>query len=329
MSTITFKTHQITCHPDETLLDAILRNNIDVPHNCKSGSCHTCLMRSPDQTPPAHAQEGLKPTQKQQNYFLACLCKPDQDMTITLPDKADNFITHGKVISKQQLSKDIIELKLECNIPFRFKAGQFVNLMKPDEVFRSYSIANTPNKKNIIEFHIRILPGGQFSEWISNELAVGDQIPITDAKGNCFYIPERQEQGLLLIGTGSGLAPLAGILMDALEQKHTGPIHLLHGSKNKEGLYRIDEMKNLAEQQQNFHYTACISGAGAGNTTPETYARGRANEVALKKITDLKGWRVYLCGHPEMVEQTKKLAFLQGAAMQDIYADAFIHTPRP
>ncbi len=324
MSTITFKTHQLTCHPDETLLDAMLRKNIDVPYNCKSGSCHTCLMRSSDQTPPVKAQEGLKPTQKQQNYFLACLCKPDQDMTITLPDAADKFITYGKVISKHPLSKDIIELKLECNNPFNFKAGQFVNLMKPDGVYRSYSIANTPNKNNIIEFHIRILPGGQFSEWIDNDLAIGDQIPITDAKGNCFYIPERQEQGLLLIGTGSGLAPLAGILMDALEQKHTGPIHLLHGSKNKEGLYRFNEMKSLAEQQQNFHYTACIS----GDTTPETYTRGRANEVALKKITDLKGWRVYLCGHPDMVEQTKKQAFLQGAAMQDIYADAFFLTPR-
>lgn len=324
MSTITFNTHQITCHPDETLLDALLRKNIDVPYDCKSGSCHTCLMRSSDQAPPAQAQEGLKPTQKQQNFFLACLCKPDQDMTISLADDADKFITHGQVISKQQLSKDIIELKLNVSNPFSFKAGQFVNLMKPDRVFRSYSIANTPNKNNIIEFHIRILPGGQFSAWVDNELAIGDQIPITDAKGNCFYIPERQEQGLLLIGTGSGLAPLAGILMDALEQNHAGPIHLLHGSKSEEGLYRIEEMTALAEQQKNFHYTPCIS----GNTIPEACAQGRANEVALKKITDLKGWRVYLCGHPEMVEQTKKLAFLQGAAMQDIYTDAFLLTPK-
>lgn len=324
MSTITIKTHQITCHPDETLLDAMLRKNLDVPYDCKSGSCHTCLMRSSDQAPSARAQEGLKPTQKQQNYFLACLCKPDQDMTISLADDADKFITHGKVISKQKLSEDIIELKLEHCDPLSFKAGQFINLMKPDGVFRSYSIANTPNKNNTIEFHIRILPGGRFSKWVDNELAIGDQIPITDAKGHCFYIPERREQGLLLIGTGSGLAPLAGILMDALEQNHTGPIHLLHGSKNKEGLYLIKEMKKLAEQQQNFHYTACIS----GDTIPETYAQGRANEVALKKLTDLKGWRVYLCGHPDMVEQTKKQAFIQGAAMQDIYADAFFLTSK-
>jgi len=319
MSIITYKSHQLTCHADETILDALLRQEIDVPYSCKAGSCHTCLMRSSDQTPPSKAQNGLKPTQKQQNYFLACLCKPDQDMTISLADDANQFITKGTVIAKQQLSSDIIELKLECSNLFDFKAGQFVNLKKPDGISRSYSIANTPNKKNIIEFHIRSLPGGQFSEWAHNELDIGDQVPVSEAKGDCFYIPERQEQGLLLIGTGSGLAPLAGILKDALEQKHTGPIHLFHGSSNKEGLYWGNEMKSLAEQHSNFHYTACIS----RDKNLESYTLGRAHEVAFEKISALTNWRVYLCGHPEMVKQTKKQAFLQGVAMQDIYADAF------
>jgi len=322
MSIITYKSHQLICHKDETLLDALLREKINVPYNCQAGSCHTCLMRSTDKTPPAKAQEGLKPTQKQQNYFLACLCKPVQDMTISLADEADQFIAKGTVITKQKLSNDIIELKLECSDMFDFKAGQFVNLKKPGGISRSYSIANTPNKKNVIEFHIRSLPGGQFSEWAHNELSIGDQIPVSEAKGDCFYIPERQEQGLLLIGTGSGLAPLAGILKDALEQKHTGPIHLLHGSSNKEGLYWGNEMKALSEQHSNFHYTACIS----REKNPEGYTQGRANEVAYEKISELKDWRVYLCGHPEMVKQSKRQAFLQGAAMQDIYADAFYVT---
>ena len=319
MSKITYKSNKLTCHPDETLLDALLREKIDVPYSCKAGSCHTCLMRSSDNNPPVKAQEGLKPTQKQQNYFLACLCKPDQDMTISLADEANQFITKGTVISKQKLNNDIVELKLECCDRFDFNPGQFVNLKKPDGVSRSYSIANIPNKNNVIEFHIRNLPDGQFSEWVHNELCTGDQIPLSEAKGNCFYIPERQEQGLLLIGTGSGLAPLAGILKDALKQKHTGPIHLVHGSSHKEGLYWVDVMKALSEQYSNFHYTACVS----GDENPEGYTQGRANEVALKTISDLKAWRVYLCGHPEMVEQTKKQAFLQGASIQDIYADAF------
>ena len=56
----------------------------------------------------------------------------------------------------------------------------------------------------------------------------------------------------------------------------------------------------------------------------EDFEQGRANEVALKKVSDLKGWRVYLCGHPDMVNDTKKQAFLKGASMQDIFSDPFL-----
>jgi NAD(P)H-flavin reductase len=52
--------------------------------------------------------------------------------------------------------------------------------------------------------------------------------------------------------------------------------------------------------------------------------KGRANQIALEKFSQLNGWRVYLCGQPDMVLQTKKMAYLQGASLKDIYADAFL-----
>jgi NAD(P)H-flavin reductase len=79
-------------------------------------------------------------------------------------------------------------------------------------------------------------------------------------------------------------------------------------------------MHQLAGQHQNFHYTPCLS----GSHVPEGFAAGRVNEIALSGIPDLKDWRVFLCGHPEMVNQMKKQAFLKGAAIADIYADAFL-----
>jgi NAD(P)H-flavin reductase len=60
---------------------------------------------------------------------------------------------------------------------------------------------------------------------------------------------------------------------------------------------------------------------------PEGFSHGRVNEVALASLPDLKGWRIFLCGHPEMVNQMKKMTFLKGAASADIYADAFLVTP--
>jgi NAD(P)H-flavin reductase len=120
-----------------------------------------------------------------------------------------------------------------------------------------------------------------------------------------FYLPEQREEGLLLVGTGTGLAPLAGILTDALGHGHSGPIQLFHGSRELEDLYRIDEMRQLAEHYSNFDYTPCLS----GKRVPSGFAAGRVNEIALSRVSDLKGWRIFLCGHPEMVNQMKIQTF--------------------
>ena len=79
-------------------------------------------------------------------------------------------------------------------------------------------------------------------------------------------------------------------------------------------------MRELEKKYPNFHYTPCLSGQ---TESDGDYAEGRAHDVALARIENLKGWRVYLCGHPEMVNQTKRIAYLKGASLSDIYADAF------
>jgi ferredoxin-NADP reductase len=169
------------------------------------------------------------------------------------------------------------------------------------------------------------LQGGRFSEWLHDELKVGDSIMVSEPRGHCFYLPERSEQGLLLIGTGTGLAPLQGILMDALKQGHSGAIHLFHSSREVDDLYHLDEMRSLATHYPNFFYTPCIS----GKQVPEGFISGRANDIALAALPDLKGWRVFLCGNPQMVNQTKRQAFMKGASMADIYADAFVLSHAP
>ncbi len=307
-----------TCNSEETVLDSLLRHEVEVSYACKKGTCQSCMLQCTDGIPPENSQKDLKDTLKKQNYFLACLCVPEQDMTIKLPDQSELF-SDGKVIANEMLNRNTILLIVECLDVLEYNAGQFVNLQRADGVTRSYSIANRPQESKTLEFHIRRLPGGKFSEWVHDEIKVGDSLSVSEPKGHCFYIPERKEQGILLVGTGSGLAPLAGILTDALAHGHSGPIQLFHGSSEREDLYRVDEMRQLSKQHQNFSYTPCISGADV----PEGFKQGRANTVALNEISDLKGWRVFLCGHPEMVSQMKMQAFLQGASMGDIYTDAF------
>ncbi len=319
MTTITIGENSYTCQTEESLLDALLRQEVDISYACKKGTCHSCMLQSLGTPPPESAQGDLKDTLKHQKFFLACRCFPEQDLSIKLPDQSE-FYTEGTIVANQMLNRNTILLSIQCQDALEYKAGQFVNLQREDGLIRSYSISNTPQETKTLEFHIRRLPGGRFSEWVHDELKIGDVIAVSEPQGHCFYLPDRKEQGILLIGTGSGLAPLAGILTDALSHGHAGPIHLFHGGREQEDLYRIDELRSLAEIHPNFYYTPCISGPHV----PEGFSKGRANDVALNTVTDLKGWRVFLCGNPDMISQMKTVVFLKGASMKDIYTDPFL-----
>ncbi len=307
--------------PEETVLDTLLREEIEVSYACKKGTCHSCMMRSTGGTPPSASQKGLKDTQKKQNYFLACLCMPEQDMEIRLPEQSELY-SQGQVVENSMLNRNTLLLKLECQDIQEYFAGQFVNLQREDGLTRSYSIANTPQKSGILEFHIRELADGQFSSWLHNDIKIGDTIAVSEPQGHCFYIPERAEEDLVLIGTGTGLAPLVGILHDALEKGHTGSITLFHGSSVLEDLYRVNEMRELAEKHANFSYFPCIS----GDVVPDGFIAGRADVVAKENQTEWKKVRLFLCGHPDMVNSMKMDGFLNGVSMDDIYTDAFEHS---
>lgn len=319
MTKLTLGEESYTCQPEETVLETLLREGVDISYACKQGTCLSCMTRSTKCAPPEAAQKGLKDTQKRLNYFLACLCHPEQDMQLKLPDQSEIF-SQGKVIVNEMLNHNTLLLKIECQDIQEYFAGQFVNLQRDDGLIRSYSIANIPQQDGILEFHIRRLPNGQFSEWLHDEIKIGDNIAVSEPQGHCFYIPDRADQGLLLVGTGTGLAPLAGILEDALKQGHTGPVMLFHGSSQVEDLYRIDELREFADKYDNFSYFPCVS----SENVPEGFISGRADKVALAQMQDWKGWRVFLCGHPEMVSSMKMEAFMKGVSMGDIFTDAFV-----
>ena len=122
-----------------------------------------------------------------------------------------------------------------------------------------------------------------------------------------------------MIGTGTGLAPLYGIACDALHQKHSGDIHLYHGAAEVDELYMHEQLIDMAEKYDNFYYHGCVFDAQQSRDI----ISGHAPDIALAQHPQLRGWKVFLCGSPEMVQKVSKLAFLSGANMQDISSDAF------
>lgn len=319
MPKIIFEGKQYQCEAGESVLDCLTRHGVSVSYSCRAGVCQSCMMVAVEGEPTPASQVGLKDILKAQDHFLICACVPESDMSLAVPGGTGNSVD-TRVLSLERISADVVRLRLAQPENYPYLPGQFLNLRNDAGVSRSYSLASVPGVDDFLELHIRQVPGGQVSGWVAERLRAGDSVTISQAAGQCSYLPGREEQPLLLVATGTGLAPLLGIARDALRQGHRGPIHLYHGSSTVEGLYLVAELAALAQANPTFHYHPCVSRGAAA----EGMRAGRVADLALQDFPQLSGWRVFLCGREDMVKALQKKAFLAGAAMRDIFADPFI-----
>ncbi|MCA0201874.1 MAG: 2Fe-2S iron-sulfur cluster binding domain-containing protein, partial [Proteobacteria bacterium] len=220
----------------ESVLDCLTRNGISVPHACRSGVCQSCLMHAVEGQIPEAAQKDLQPAYIKQDMFLACQCRPDDDMRVAPPDHA-LLDTHAVISAKEMLNHNVMRVRLTTPTPYACEPGQYVTVLTADGIARSYSVANNPGEDHVIELHVRLLKDGAMSEFLIRA-DVGESVIVRGPAGKCFYVAEgARDYPLLLAGTGTGLAPLYGILRAALAQGHGGAIHLFHGVLSEPDLY--------------------------------------------------------------------------------------------
>jgi NAD(P)H-flavin reductase/ferredoxin len=303
--------------PGETVLDGLLRHGQPIPHACKAGSCGSCLLRASAGEVPVQAQAGLKEAWKLQGYFLACVAIPLEDLTLAPP--GDDVRIRARIVDLQALSESVLRVRLRCEAPFHYRAGQYLTLSR-DGCSRSYSIASLPAEGHL-ELHIRLIRGGQMSGWLSSEARVGDEVAVAGPMGECFYVAGQEDQPILLAGAGTGLAPLYGVLQDAIQSRHRGPIWLFHGALRREGLYLHYRLLEMSHWHEGVHYRPVLrDGAGV----EDGMLAGELDDVVFQQFPALRGWRTYFCGDPGLVQRMKKRAFLAGAALKQIHVDSFL-----
>lgn len=319
MPILHFRGQEIVARHGETVLDACLRNDIDIPHACRSGVCQRCLLKARDRGVSSSAQRGLKPALIEQNYLLACQCVPFADMVLEAPGQRARY-TQGVVSEIEALSDDVLRLIVATATPIEYRPGQYVTLWSPEGCGRSYSLASLAGWDQPLEFHIRILPDGRFSRWLSDQARPGDRVTVQEAAGSCFYESSLQEANILLAGVGTGLAPLWGIARDAIRRGHRGEIRLMHGAATCDGLYLHEELTRLARVNDSLHYHASVLNPGA---LPGVEERP-LGDLVIETIGDFNGWYTYLCGGPGWVSRMRRRIFAAGARLNTICADAFL-----
>ena len=232
----------------------------------------------------------------------------------------------AKIAHVEHLATDVLRVVVRPTRAFPHRGGQWVTLLRDDGLARPYSIASVPRGDDTgddpVELHVRVIPNGRMSGWLAGSDAVGAEVQLRGPAGDCFYTAGNLAQGLLLAGTGTGLAPLWSVARQALRAGHAGPIELWHGARDAEGLYLADEIRALAGHHARLEYRPCVlEGPTSGDLV-----RGRLDELLLQG-GGFAGRRLFLCGDPSFVATMKRSAFLGGAALRDIHADAFVTAP--
>jgi NAD(P)H-flavin reductase/ferredoxin len=326
MPNLKFNDDSYALAANESILDCLLRNDKPVPYSCKSGICQACLVKTVGTPPPAKASVGLKPTLQASGYGMACQWIPEADTEVRLPGAEELAITMV-VKSMDMLNPGVMRLLLvpeDLQRMFASSPGQYLSLISPDGTTRSYSIANDFVHDGHIELHIGKTERGMFTNWLFNEAKVGQTLQARGPAGACYYLnPDERDFPILLAGTGTGLAPLWGIVRDALRKNHKGPITLLHGGSFADRLYHVNELKDLADSHPNFHYQGVVL---AGPVSDPALIEGDLLATALAAIdpATLSDLRVFLCGAPEFVHKLRKLIFLKGVRSAHIFCDAFV-----
>lgn len=317
MANIEFAGQGYAVQSGETVLDCLLRNGVGISHSCKAGVCQSCLVKGGGGAIPERAQNGLKETQRAQGYFLACSCEPVEDLRVALA--ADDQRVAARIRGLDSLTDTVLRVRLQPVESLGHRAGQYISLFREDGLARSYSVASLPDEDHL-ELHVRVIPGGAMSQWLREEAAPDTQVWLRGPVGNCFYTRSRPEQPLLLAGTGTGLAPLYGIVKDALAHQHEGPIWLFHGALRPEGLYLTKELRAMSEEHANFHYVPTV----LEGEPPAGGKCGTIESAVLSTFPNLEGWRAFVCGDPAFVNGFRKKIFLAGVASKEIHADAFL-----
>ncbi len=315
VTTVAYEGRSHEVREGQTVLDALLAAGENIPHACRAGACGACLLRATSGEIPAEAQVGLRDAWKARGCFHACQCRPRGPLSVEPP--GDGMRVPARIALREALSASVARVLVELAAPFEATAGQYVTLHRAG-VARSFSIAAFRGDRTI-ELHVRRIPGGALSPYLCDAARPGDELVVQGPLGSCVYVPGRPEQPLLLAGTGTGLAPLWGVLHDALAAGHTGPIHVFHGGLDPTGLYLVDELAALAASRPNVRYLpSVLKGALPG------MEEGAIDAVVARHFPKTNGVRAFVCGAPDVVAALKKKIFLAGAALRDIAADAFV-----
>ncbi len=273
--------------------------------------------------------QGLTDDEQANGVILTCVAKPKGDLLldIELIESASEIKVEqfpAKIALMENLGGDVMRLglKLPEESRMQFLAGQYVEFILDDGERRAFSIANAPHDDELLEFHIRHVDGGKFTDRLFNQMRLGDLLQIEGPMGS-FFVREDSERPMIMLATGTGFGPVKGIVEHLIAEKSQRPIYIYWGGDGEDALYLDTLAREWDRQHSDIHFRPVLSKGG----DEWQGRRGYVQDAAVADFTSLAGFEMYACGNPGMVYAAKDTMIANGMLEEHCYSDAFEAAP--
>lgn len=318
----------------EPVLTAALRAGLNLPHSCKGGHCASCLARLiegettyPTRTLPA----GITPAEVADRCILLCQAQAVSDITIetremrpapevevkSLPSRIDRL---------EQVADDVMAvfLRLPAVEDLHYRAGQYIDFILSGGRRRSFSLASAPADGRLLEVHVRRASSSGFTGQLFDTMRAGTLLRIEGPLGQ-FWFRGDSPRHAVMIGGGTGYAPLRAMLRQLLATGDRRPLTLYWGARTPADLYEHEWLTQVAHTRPAFTYRPVLSDAATSAWTGRT---GLVHEAALADLgEDLSQYDVYASGPPAMVEAIRHAFVERGLPRGQLFFDSFDYAP--
>lgn len=314
------------------LLSTLMEEGIFIPSACGGrGTCAYCKVTVTDGGGPVLPTERpyLSQSELDGHVRLSCQVKVKDDLKIVIPK--DLFFVREyrvKVTRLEELTPQIKRLSLQILDPeegITFKAGQYVQLQIPKykrshgPEYRAYSIASGPEEHLDVDLVITRVPEGAVTTFVHEYLREGDVLQLTGPFGE-FYLRD-SDRDIVLVATGSGLAPFISILRQMEREGLQRRTSLFFGARTAKDLYYLKELAAIQDRVPHFTFIPVLSRPAEQDRW--SGEQGRVTHLIEKHIPDSAPVDVYICGSPAMVESCLELLKRKGIPAGHIFFDKF------
>lgn len=311
--------------PESTILSEGRSRGILLEHSCRTGRCGVCIARVlHGDTKLTQPEDSLSVEERESGCILTCCRAAITDVELDVEDLGRLGAIATKTLpcridQLQLLADDVIRvhLRIPPRSDFDYVAGQYIDVIGPGGVRRSYSIANCRHEGQGLELHVRKVAAGVMSHYWFSDASLNDLLRFEGPLGT-FSFRENDATTVIFLATGTGIAPVKAILEDLahdLELARGKKIYVYWGGRCQKDIYHHLDFPTL-----NMTVVPVLSQADkAWNGR-----RGYIQECVIQDGIKLEESVVYACGSDAMIHSARELLVTSGLNRKWFYSDAFV-----